>query len=94
MFLNAKGEVDFDKVEERWKELADIKVSLAAKYWTAETANKARSLPSDEQHRLLDVLMGGLCNEDSGVGAYATRPEDYDNFSFFLEPLIREYHKI
>ena len=39
-------------------------------------------------------MMGGLCNEDSGVGVYATRPEDYDNFSFYLEPLIRAYHKI
>jgi arginine kinase len=39
-------------------------------------------------------MMGGLCNDDSSVGAYATRPEDYDKFSFFLEPLIREYHKI
>ena len=38
--------------------------------------------------------MGGLCNDDSSVGAYATRPADYDDFSFFLEPLIREYHKI
>lgn len=39
-------------------------------------------------------MMGGLCNDDSSVGAYATRPEDYDIFSFYLEPLIREYHKI
>ena len=39
-------------------------------------------------------MMGGLCNRDSGVGAYATRPEDYDVFSFYLEPLIREYHGI
>ena len=38
--------------------------------------------------------MGGLANDDSSVGAYATRPEDYDNFSFYLEPLIRTYHKI
>ena len=39
-------------------------------------------------------MMGGLCNDDSSVGVYATRPEDYDNFSFYLEPLIRAYHKI
>ena len=38
--------------------------------------------------------MGGLCNDDSGVGAYATRPQDYDTFSFLLEPLTREYHGI
>ena len=39
-------------------------------------------------------MMGGLCNEDSSVGVYATRPEDYDEFDFYLEPLIRDYHKI
>lgn len=32
--------------------------------------------------------------DDSGVGAYATRPEDYDFFGFFLQPLIRDYHGI
>ena len=55
---------------------------------------KARTLPDSDQERLLEIIMGGLCNEDSSVGAYATRPEDYDVSSFFLEPLIREYHKI
>ena len=39
-------------------------------------------------------MMGGLCNPDSSVGVYATRPEDYVNFSFYLEPLIRAYHNI
>jgi arginine kinase len=39
-------------------------------------------------------MMGGLENDDSSVGAYATRPEDYDQFSFYLEPLIRTYHGI
>lgn len=29
-------------------------------------------------------MMGGLENDDSNVGAYATRPEDYDIFSFYL----------
>lgn len=39
-------------------------------------------------------MMGGLENDDSSVGAYATRPEDYDIFGFYLEPLIRDYHGI
>ena len=38
--------------------------------------------------------MGGLENDDSSVGAYATRPEDYDAYGFYLQPLIKEYHKI
>lgn len=67
---------------------------LANKYFTKEVGDKARTLPDGDQQRLLDIMMGGLCNDDSSVGAYATRPEDYDVFSFYLEPLIREYHKI
>jgi len=94
MFLNADGNVDFDRVEARWKELKNAKVSLANKYWTPEVRNKANGLSEEDKHRLLDVMMGGLCNDDSGVGAYATRPEDYDQFAFYLEPLIRDYHKI
>ena len=38
--------------------------------------------------------MGGLENDDSGVGVYATSPADYDTFAFYLEPLIRDYHGI
>ena len=44
MFLNAEGNVDFDKVEARWKELKNVKVSLANKYWTPEVRNKADEL--------------------------------------------------
>jgi creatine kinase len=39
-------------------------------------------------------MIAGLSNDDCSIGSYATRPEDYDVFSFFLEPLIRDYHKI
>jgi arginine kinase len=67
---------------------------LANKFFTPEVAAKARTLPAEDQQRLLDIMMGGLENDDSGVGAYATRPEDYDAFSFYLEPLIRSYHGI
>lgn len=92
--LNEHGKVDWGKVEARWKELGKVKVCLASKYFTKEVSDKARTLPDADQQRLLDIMMGGLCNDDSSVGAYATRPEDYDVFSFYLEPLIREYHKI
>ena len=93
-FLDAEGNVDYGKIDARWKQLKNIKVSLANKFWTDEVVKKAKELPQEEQQRLLDVVMGGLCNDDSGVGAYATRPEDYDTFSFLLEPLTREYHGI
>lgn len=51
-------------------------------------------MSQDDQQRFLDIIMGGLENDDSGVGVYATRPEDYDTFACFLQPLIREYHGI
>ena len=88
-FLDGEGNVSWDSVEAKFSELRKIKVSLANKYFTKDASAKARSLSQSDQQRLLDVLMGGLCNSDSSVGAYATRPEDYDNFAFFLEPLIR-----
>ena len=86
--------MDWNKVQERWVNLRKVKESLAAKFYTNAVHEKAQTLPQEDQQRLLDVMMGGLCNEDSSVGVYATRPEDYDNFSFYLEPLIRAYHKI
>ena len=74
--------------------MKNAKVSLANKFWTKEVGEKARSLPQEDQQRLLNIVMGGLANDDSSVGAYATRPEDYDVFAFFLEPLLRAYHNI
>lgn len=38
--------------------------------------------------------MSGLESNYSTIGVYATRPEDYDRYEFYLEPLIKEYHKI
>ena len=94
VFLNEDATVNWAKVQERWDFLKDKKLSLANKFWTEEVHKKAAELDNDNQQRLLDVLLGGLCNDDSSVGAYATRPEDYDNFGFYLEPLIRAYHGI
>ena len=93
-YLNNQGHVDFDKIEARWGYLKSIKECLANKHFTPEVSKKARTLPDADQQRLLDIMMGGLENDDSGVGAYATRPEDYDAYGFYLEPLIKEYHKI
>ena len=94
VFVKEDGDVDWDKVQERWNFLKPIKESLAAKYYTNEVHEKAKSLEKADQLRLRDIMMGGLCKDDSGVGVYATRPEDYDQFGFYLEPLIRAYHKI
>jgi creatine kinase len=93
-YLNPEGNVDFDKIEARWGYLKTVKESLANKHFTAEVSKKVRTLPAEDQHRILDIMMGGLENDDSSVGAYATRPEDYDQYGFYLSPLIKEYHKI
>ena len=93
-YLNVQGNVDWGKVRARWAFLKTVKESLANKYFTSEVEKKASTLSKEDQHRLLDIMMGGLENDDSSVGAYATRPEDYDAFAFYLEPLIKEYHKI
>ncbi len=31
-------------------------------------------MSQEDQQRILAIMMGGLENDDSGVGAYATRP--------------------
>ena len=73
-YLDGEGNVDWNKVEARWNELKKGKVSLANKFYNAEVGKKARSLSQDDQQRLLDIMMGGLINDDSSVGVYATRP--------------------
>ncbi|CAD8121379.1 unnamed protein product [Paramecium sonneborni] len=93
-FLDGDGNVDFGKVQARWNELAKVKVSLGNKYFTPEVVEQVKKLSGADQQRFLDIMMGGLANDDSSVGVYATRPEDYDVFSFYLQPLIRDYHKI
>ncbi|CAD8159209.1 unnamed protein product [Paramecium pentaurelia] len=78
----------------RWIELGKIKVILRNKYITPAVEKKVKSLSDSNSQKFLDVMMGCLSKDDSSVAIYATRPEDYDVFSFYLEPLIREYHKI
>lgn len=73
-YLDGEGNVDWDKVEARWLGLRSVKTSLGNKYFTKEVSQKARELDQILQQRLLNVMMGGLCNDDSSVGVYATRP--------------------
>ncbi|CAD8087094.1 unnamed protein product [Paramecium sonneborni] len=40
-------------------------------------------------------FQGGLTNENRSIGIAAARPEDYNNsFSFYLQNIMKEYHKI
>lgn len=94
IYLDAQGNVDWNKVQTRYQELKLIKESLGNKHFTPTIQSWAKSLPQELQQRLLDVMVGGLSNEDSNVGVYATSPEDYERFAPYLEPIIREYHGI
>ncbi len=93
-YLTTLGAVDWDKVAARYEELRSIKESLGNKHFTSQVKAWAATLSQADQHRLLDVMVGGLANDDASVGVYATRPEDYVEFAPHLEPVIREYHKI
>ena len=59
-YLNSEGNVDFDKIEARWGYLKTVKESLANKHFTPEVSKKIRTLPAEDQHRILDIMMGGL----------------------------------
>ena len=73
-FQDGNGDINWDLVKLRWAELRKTKESLAAKFYTNDVHIKAKTLSKADQKRLLDVMMGGLCNVDSSVGVYATRP--------------------
>lgn len=90
----SEGSVDWEKVSDRFRALQGVKVSLGNKHFTPEIKEWAKSLSPDQQQRLLDVMIGGLSNEDASVGVYATRPSDYSELGAYLEPIIREYHNI
>ena len=44
------------------------------------------------QKTMINIVRTGFENPDSGLGCYAMTPSDYDEFSAFFEPVIRDYH--
>jgi creatine kinase len=65
--------------------------NLAMKHWNFDYFNK---LPADLKKALLAVVRSGIENPDSGMGMYAMQPADYDRFRAFMDPVIRDYHKV
>jgi len=63
--------------------------NLAMKYLTREVFD---SFSTEQQQVLYRCAKTGIDNEDSGCGCYAMKPNDYDEFGAFFDPLIREYH--
>jgi len=59
------------------------------KYLTRELFN---SYTPEQQEILYKCTKTGVENPDSGLGAYAMTPSDYETFTKFFDPLIRDYH--
>merc|ERR1711988_545222 len=86
------GSGDYSSVLAR---IATLKEShpnnLAVKNFDVEYFN---SLSDEDKPKLLQIAQSGIDNEDSGVGAYAMNPTDYEKFKPYLDKVIREYHKV
>lgn len=65
--------------------------NLAIKHWDFEYF---ASLPEDQKKALLMVARSGIDNGDSGMGAYAMQPSDYDRFKPYMDAVIRDYHGV
>mmetsp|Transcript_5563 Transcript_5563/g.18795 ORF Transcript_5563/g.18795 Transcript_5563/m.18795 type:complete len:289 (+) Transcript_5563:63-929(+) len=65
--------------------------NLAAKHFDM---NYYTTLSNEFKRRHLMVLKSGAENADSGMGAYAMQPDDYDLLKPYMDRVIRDYHKI
>jgi len=52
------------------------------------------SLPVAKKKQLIAIAKSGIDNADSGLGAYAMNPTDYEEFHAYLDPIIRDYHGV
>jgi len=82
-----KHEAYLAKVDEMRPKFPD---NRCLKYLTREVFN---AYTPEQQDVLVQITKTGVENEDSGLGAYAMQPGDYDEFASFFAPLIKDYHK-
>jgi len=68
---------------------ANFPNNRCAKYMTKELF---LSYDVANQDILYKCAITGIENPDSGLGCYAMTPADYETFSNFFDPLIRDYH--
>lgn len=61
----------------------------AMKYFDKADYDK---LGDDAKARFLSCIRTGWENPTSGLGCYAMAPNDYDDFNFFFDKVIRDYH--
>ncbi|MCF6320782.1 MAG: hypothetical protein L3J32_03330 [Rhizobiaceae bacterium] len=65
--------------------------NLMARHFDAEYFH---TLDDQSRRNLYEIIKTGIDNPDSTMGAYAQNPDDYDQFSQLLDPMIREFHGI
>lgn len=65
--------------------------NLMARHFDATYFN---SLNATDQERLTRMILTGIHNPDSIMGAYALYPDDYERFQPYLDLMIRDYHNI
>jgi len=61
----------------------------AMKYFKQEDFDK---LAEDKKATFIKCVRTGFENPTSGLGCYAMAPNDYKEFDFFFDPVIRDYH--
>jgi len=61
----------------------------AMKYFKKEDYDK---LADDKKAVFIKCIRTGFENPTSGLGCYAMAPNDYEEFNFFFDPVIRDYH--
>jgi len=62
----------------------------AMKYFDKDAFAK---LADDKKATFIKCVRTGFENPTSGLGCYAMAPNDYEEFNFFFDPVIRDYHK-
>lgn len=81
-------------VEEYMKKVEELRPkwpdNRCLKYLTRDVMN---AYSAKQQEVLVAITKTGVDNPDSSLGCYAMQPGDYDEYSKFFEPLIRDYHK-
>ncbi len=97
-----------DMTPERSKDITNLNdpqvlVSDVLKMRELNPANRmAKFFPTDYflsqtpavQAEISKIVIAGLANNDSEIGAYAMATTDYDTFSPVLDPIIQDYHAV
>ena len=95
MGSGASQPTDVDGLFAVAKEVFEAKPgNRCAKYLCDEQVQATvRLLPSEQLTTFVKCVRTGLENQDSGLGCYAITPTDYEQFGFFFNKVIGDYHK-